>query len=228
MIFQRRALPQSATLGERLRQIREESHWTVDDVSTRISVQAKYLNAIERGEYRQLPGPVYARNFVRIYSQALGVELATVMDMFDREYQIVTSGRIDRHLPSERVSTEYHWVRKHARWLIAGALVTMVVLYLGVQVERLLTPPSLIISTPAGDITSRDLRITVIGHTDVTASVTINSQPVDLDQQGNFREAIDLASGLNTLTITAAKKHSGSRVVVRRVLVEPQVSATSP
>ncbi len=219
-MFHKRDLPQSAKLGERLAQVRSESGWAIVEVAKKISVKPKYLAAIEAGRYRDLPGPVYARNFVRLYAQALGVETGAVIDMFDKEFQIVTSGKIERHLPSERVSTEFHWMRKHARLLLAGAVIAAVLFYLGIQVERLLTPPILTVTSPAGDVTTKNLQITVAGHTELTASVTINNQPVQLDDAGNFKESIDLSTGLNTLVIGAAKKHSSQRVVVRRVLVE--------
>ncbi len=222
MTFQARELPQSATLGERLRQVRTDAGWTIEEAAKKTSIQAKYLTIIESGLYRQLPGPVYARSFVKRYALALGVQVEQVMELFDREYQIVTSGRVERHLPSERVSTEHHWVRRHARLLIAGGVISLVLVYLGFQVDRLITPPTLIISQPSADITTRDRQVTIKGSTDVTAGVTINNQAVALGSTGSFSEKIDLSPGLNTLTVVAQKKHSRPRTVIRNILVETE------
>lgn len=220
MVFQKRALLQTATLGERLRSVREENGWSIADIARTISVQEKYLAALEEGNYRILPGPVYARNFVRKYAEALDVDGATVMELFDREYTIVTSGRVERHLPLERVSTDLPWFRRHGRFILAGVVVAAVLFYFGVQVVRLISPPPLTISQPASDISTKQLHLTVVGQTDPTATVMMNNQPVDIDDQGHFSVPVDLSIGLNTLHITAVKKRSHETVITRQILVE--------
>jgi len=220
MDFQRRELSQTATVGERLHQARERAGLSLDDLAAESKIQAKYLAAIEAGHYRLLPGPVYARNFIRKYAEVLNVDVAHALELFDQEYRIVTGGRVDRHLPSQRVSTEHHWLRRHARLLFAATFVAMVVIYFGLQVERLITPPVLAILAPSHDLRTHDRQIVVRGSTDVTASVTINTVAVNVDEQGNFSESIDLSPGLNTLEIKAAKKHRSARTITRQVLVE--------
>lgn len=220
MVFQKRALMQTATLGERLRSVRQETGRSIDDLAKDTAIQAKYLTAIEDGEYRLLPGPVYAQNFVKTYATALGVDVAIVMELFEREYSIITSGRVERRLPPTRVSTEHHWLRRHGRFVIAGAVVAIVLVYFGVQVVRLISPPLLVITQPATDISTTKLHLTIMGDTDPTATVTMNNQPVDIDEHGHFAVPIDLSIGLNTLTITAVKKRSHSTVVTRQILVE--------
>jgi transcriptional regulator with XRE-family HTH domain len=74
MTFTRRAITAPDTLGERLRQLREEAGWTIEEVGQRITVAPKYIAAIESGRYQDLPGLVYARNFVKLYVELVKLE----------------------------------------------------------------------------------------------------------------------------------------------------------
>jgi hypothetical protein len=99
-------------------------------------------------------------------------------------------------------------------------IVAAVLTYIGIQAAKNFLPPKLVVSDPAQNITTSLMMIVVEGTTDANASVTINDQDVQTDGQGQFRESIDLRLGLNTLRISAIKKHSAARVVTRQVLVE--------
>jgi cytoskeletal protein RodZ len=46
-----------------------------------------YLTALEEGRYRDLPEDVYARNFVRLYANAVGLDAAPLLDQYVRERQ---------------------------------------------------------------------------------------------------------------------------------------------
>ncbi len=223
MSFQRRELQGPATLGQRLQQLRTEAGLAVNDVAERIHVAPKYLTAIEEGRYQDLPGHVYARNFIKKYVALVQLDAQAAMEKFDEEYAVITSARpASRPLMAQRAKTELPWWRRHFRLLIAGATVALVLVYLGLQVVNLFRPPELIISRPDHDITTTHRSIEVTGKTDPTASVTINRQAVEVADDGSFDEMVDLQIGLNTLRIAAAKPRSQERIVTRQILVEEQ------
>ncbi len=221
MTFVKRPLPSSNTLGERLRQLRQEAGLSVNDLGRRIQVAPKYLMAIEEGRYRELPGLVYARQFVRRYAAGLQTDVDYALSLFDREYAIVRGGGLgERPLLTPRAKTDFPWWRRHLRLLAASIITLGLLAYLGIQVVRLYTPPPLTIIQPAGDVMTKDASITVSGFTVADARVTINGQDIAVTNNGQFSEQVDLRAGLNALRISAVKKHSGPRVVVRQVLVE--------
>ncbi len=221
MTFTRRPLAAGATLGDRLRSLRTDANLALEDVAKQIHVTPKYLVAIEESRYRDLPGLVYARQFIRRYADALQTDVDMAMGIFEQEYTVVTrTGPASRPLLTPRVSTEFHWIRRHARFLLAGLAVTVVVVYLGLQVVQNFVPPQLTVIAPTKDITTKELSFTIRGTTDSDATVTINDQDVQTTSKGIFTEQVDLHEGLNTLNISAIKKHSSARVVTRRILVE--------
>lgn len=62
------------TLGESLRQRREEKHLSIKEAENATSIRSTYLEAIERGDFHQLISPVYAQGFVKQYALFLGMD----------------------------------------------------------------------------------------------------------------------------------------------------------
>lgn len=221
MTFAKRTMTASLTLGQRFQQLREETGLSVEAVAAKLHIAAKYVRAIEDGRYVDIPGLVYARQFVRLYADYLGLQADTAMERFDHEYRVVSkTSRLPRPLPPARVSTEHPWLRRHFRFVLASLIVAVVLAYISWQAYRLFTPPRLLVTEPPTDITTSQNQIRVSGQTEPNVTVAINDQAVAVNASGQFSESVDVSAGLNTLRITAAKKHSQPRVITRQVLVE--------
>ena len=61
-------------LGDILRREREKQNLTVKDVEQETSIRALYIEAIENGDYKSLPGEVYAKGFIRNYAGFLKLD----------------------------------------------------------------------------------------------------------------------------------------------------------
>jgi cytoskeleton protein RodZ len=72
-------------LGARLKLAREGTGLSLSELALRTHVRRAYLEALEEGRYADLPEDVYARNFVRLYGQALGLETPPLVDTYQRE-----------------------------------------------------------------------------------------------------------------------------------------------
>jgi len=56
-----------------------------------LCIRYSYLDAIERGQYENLPGPTYAMGFVRTYAEYLGLDGDQVVDRFKPEVEGIDS-----------------------------------------------------------------------------------------------------------------------------------------
>lgn len=221
MMFVKKPLAAGATLGDRLKALRTESGVTIETLGHSLSINPKYLTAIEESRYRDLPGLVYARQFVRKYAAALSTDTDHVMKIFEQEYAIVAHARPSiRPLLTQRVQTDFPWLRRHLRFIIAAIAVAIMATYIGSQAVKNFLPPILEVNEPSTDLSTTSTTIVVAGITDLNATVTINDQDVQTAGNGTFHESIDLHTGLNTLKISAIKKHSSARIVTRKILVE--------
>jgi cytoskeletal protein RodZ len=61
-------------LGRRLRAAREAKGLSLRDVQAELKIRQRYLEAIEAGDWSEIPGAAYARAFTRTYARYLGVE----------------------------------------------------------------------------------------------------------------------------------------------------------
>ena len=74
-----------AGIGSELRDARLDRGTELADVATALRIRRPYLEAIETGEFNQLPGRVYAVGFLRAYSEYLGLDSEPVVDRFRDE-----------------------------------------------------------------------------------------------------------------------------------------------
>ena len=73
-------------LGKRLHNERIARKLTLDEVAAATKIKARFLSAIEKGEYDKLPSPAYAKGFVRNYAAYLGLPKAESTALFRREF----------------------------------------------------------------------------------------------------------------------------------------------
>src|SRR5215203_3338442 len=64
----------SLTLGEKLRQAREERGISVSEVAEQTRISPHYLDSIENDDYRTLPGGIFNKGFVKSYAKYVGID----------------------------------------------------------------------------------------------------------------------------------------------------------
>ena len=72
-------------LGKLLRKAREERGYSLDDVQDITKIRKRYLEAIEEGDYKVLPGTFYARAFVKNYAETVGLDAEELLRLYQRE-----------------------------------------------------------------------------------------------------------------------------------------------
>ena len=72
-------------LGDILRREREKQNLTVKDVEQETSIRALYIEAIENGDYKSLPGDVYAKGFIRNYAGFLKLDADALLRQYKEE-----------------------------------------------------------------------------------------------------------------------------------------------
>ncbi|WP_151735064.1 helix-turn-helix domain-containing protein ['Paenibacillus yunnanensis' Narsing Rao et al. 2020] len=67
-------------LGQQLKEARLQKGMSLDDVQEVTKIRKKYLEAIEAGDYKVLPGSFYVRAFIKTYAEAVGVNPDELME----------------------------------------------------------------------------------------------------------------------------------------------------
>ena len=69
----------SLSLGEKLREAREERGFTIADVAEQTRISSLYLESIENDDYRILPGGIFNKGFVKSYAKFVGINEAEAL-----------------------------------------------------------------------------------------------------------------------------------------------------
>lgn len=223
MQFRQRNIERSKTLGERLMKVREEAGCTLSEVEAATQIKVAYIQALENGQYMQLPGSVYVENYLKRYAAFLKVDPAYVLELYRQREQRVTRAHERQRFTPKRQELPREIITPHLlRRLIIGGVVAAGLIYIIVIVFQVFAPPVLTVISPTDSIRVQEPQIEVIGSTTPETSVTINGREVFLDAEGTFSENLSLTEGINTITISSQKKRSKPTVVIRTVLLEPK------
>src|SRR5438067_11298257 len=118
-----------ADIGSTLREARMRAHIDITEVETRTKIRAKYLRAIENEEWDLLPGPVYAKSFLRTYGDYLGLDSRMLIDEFKRRYE---SPSDYEPRPASTIARERERRRRTPRFPSWTPIAPVVVVILGV------------------------------------------------------------------------------------------------
>ncbi len=72
-------------LGYILREARETKGLTLAEVQSQIRINARFLEALETGEYIILPTPVHVRGFLRNYARFLNLDPQPLLDRYEQD-----------------------------------------------------------------------------------------------------------------------------------------------
>ncbi|MCH5586431.1 helix-turn-helix domain-containing protein [Shimazuella sp. AN120528] len=75
-------------LGYHLRSTREQLGISIEELSEATRIEIKYLEAIERGDFEALPGPVYIRSYLRTYSIYINLDPRKVIKIYQESKQV--------------------------------------------------------------------------------------------------------------------------------------------
>lgn len=83
------------TAGAYLRDVREASGLTLDDISTRTHIREQHLRGIETGDLSLLPARAYVSGFVKTYAEMLGLDAAPIVARFREDVGLTKPETID-------------------------------------------------------------------------------------------------------------------------------------
>src|SRR5919202_1593974 len=112
-------------IGATLREARMRARIDISEVESATKIRAKYLRAIENEEWEMLPGPTFAKSFLRTYADYLGIDGRLLVEEYKMrheplpdhaELQALGPPRPERRLRAPRPP------RIPRGWLIGGSV----------------------------------------------------------------------------------------------------------
>lgn len=78
---------QTGETGRRLREARESKGQRVSDVAENLHLRPSIVSAIEEGDYRQIPGELFLKGYVKSYARLVGLSESEMLEALDRELE---------------------------------------------------------------------------------------------------------------------------------------------
>jgi hypothetical protein len=219
--FKRKQISKGQTLGNKLMQARADKELSLDEVYQGTSIQIKYLEILESGDYHLLPGDMYAKAWIKLYAEFL--EIPSQELLFDYKVEKNVSDKIssvDKPNRLKKSSKPNFLGPRVLKTLVIVLVIGALFGYLGWELYNIVAPPKIVILEPGNDFRTTESSVIIKGKTQPEVNLTINNEVVLLDHDGNFSQVINLIIGLNNLQINAKKKHSKISILELDILRE--------
>lgn len=209
----------------RLKELREQADVSLKDLSRKTAIKQTYLEALEQCQFDKLPGsPVYHKGFITRYLKGLGVDPAPYIQ------QYVVEEDVPAPLDAKPAIRNVRHLHNLPFWIRTASIATIILAVLGylvLQVRQILEPPDLTVYNPTNGEITEIKQLAVRGQTDKEVTVMINGKEIFNNEQGVFTETIDLKPGVNTITVSAKRRHGKEAAETRYVTFRepaPQLS----
>lgn len=114
--------PAGPSIGKRLMQARAGKGISLREASEATKLKTGYLEALENDNYDLLPAVIYAKNFIRIYANYLGLDGNAISD----EYGQSVTVRIE--LPEKSKTAKAYYIAYMLNFIIKHKYMTLLVL----------------------------------------------------------------------------------------------------
>lgn len=214
-MFLSKTISQS-TIGGILREARESHKWTIAEAEKKTGIAKKYLECLEADDFYKLPGTTYTKGFLERYSEFLKLDSSKIIEKWRKEFSQKVNTEIPNILGIKNRPQSIFDIKIY----LLGFVILLIFLYIGFSIKRVLFVPNLEVLNPPRDLITTDPHLIIRGRVDLGADIFINDQPVEQVKEGNFEQEIQLSLGLNTIEISAKKKYSKEKRILRQIILK--------
>lgn len=187
-------------------------------VAGRTKIRPRLIKYIEENNWDKLPTLTVTLGLARNFAAVVGVDPDFVAALVRRDYK-----REEEIKPAARTKEflrRFSWTPKTTLFLLLALVVLVFGSYLVRQYIVFVSPPPLSVLTPQEGERITGSEFTVKGETRPEASVRVNNQPADIDDEGKFKAEIELFKGEQKIIVESSSRSGKKTVVERKVFVE--------
>jgi cytoskeletal protein RodZ len=226
-------------VGDRLRDARELRGLDLYRVERDTKIRHKFLEALEAGEYAELPGDVYARGFLRNYASYLGLDADEIVDEWRTESGPQAGGTSLLAAPQPIVLPRRGLFLQTSHFILIGVVVVVATIgiYFGYQLTRWLSYPTLKVTSPVAQSTtvpsgSTTYTLTGVATSGTTIIISWNGQEIATvlsDDSGKWSYQAVLRPGSNEFDVTAENLDTNHTSQTSRIIIlVPVPTPTAP
>ncbi|MBD7967287.1 helix-turn-helix domain-containing protein [Paenibacillus gallinarum] len=121
-------------LGQQLKEARLQKGLSLDDVQEMTKIRKRYLEAIESGDYKVLPGSFYVRAFIKTYAETVGLNPDELLeghkkDVPDSEQEATMEPVITKRSSRPASERNNKWLSTVLPWTFLALILVLIYVY---------------------------------------------------------------------------------------------------
>lgn len=206
------------SVGQILKKERQKQGKTLNQIHRETKIPEKNLIALETDDYASLPPATFIKGFIQIYAKSLDLDEKKLIAIFRRDWQKKEQTKIiPEGLTKPLDGQSSFWSPKTAMVLIISLFLIVFLSYLGFQLKKYFSPPSLTVERPLENEKVKEQTVEIKGRANQDASVYINDELININESGNFSYELKLFPGENTIYIKAINRRGKETSISRKV-----------
>lgn len=204
------------TVGQILKEARLAKNISLRKLENLTKIKKEFILSIEDNNWDKLPDFPVISGFVKNLAVSLGVDPTKINAILRRDY-LPKKLNIN---PKPDIIHKFSWSPKFTFIVGIGVLIIFVLSYLGIEYSKFISPPHLQIINPLENEIVLSNKVTVKGKTASDVNLTVNNQPIIVDQDGNFVGEIEITNETNDLLFVAISRFGKTSQKSRNIKVD--------
>lgn len=190
------------TIGQILKEARLRKKVSLATIEKHTKIKKNFVILIEKNDWENLPEYPVVSGFVKNLAVFLDLPPQNAIAFLRRDYP---PKKLSIN-PKPDIESKFVWSPKMT-FALGIAVVTLLVLgYLGLEYQKFIKPPEIEIISPKINQIVLEEKVKVEGKTTTDVTLTINNQPIILDQEGNFVTEILITKDTKSLIFKAISR----------------------
>ena len=204
------------TIGQIIKIARVKKKLSFKKLEEITKIKSSFIESIENEKWNNLPAFPTVSGFVKSISAPLGINEKMATAILKRDYP---PKKLNIN-PKPNIPARFTWSPKLTFAVGTAAIVLIVLGFLGFQYLRFISPPGLTVDSPKENQIVSGNSVTVFGSTDPDVKITVNDQPVLVDQDGKFSVDIGITQSTKEIDIMAVSRSGKERTISRKITVQ--------
>ncbi|MFA5532208.1 MAG: helix-turn-helix domain-containing protein [Candidatus Shapirobacteria bacterium] len=192
-----------------LKNTRLDKSWELIEISKKLKIPIKSLEAIENEDVSNFPSEPYCSLIIKDYADFLGLNGEDTICLFRRDFDQRNKNKINQN-------RFFSFTPQFTFTVSVFVIILLFSFYLIFEYIKFNQPPKLKVNWPF-ESTASSQTVNISGITDSESTIRVNQDLIIIDNQGNFQKKIDLIEGDNKIIIES-KSPSGKTTVEEKII----------
>ncbi len=192
-----------------LKNTRLDKEWELADISKKIKVPVKYLEAIENEQINCFPQEPYCSLIIKDYADYLGLNGSDILSLFRRDFE-------QKRKSKNTIKNSFAFTPRFTFMVSLVVIILLFSFYLVSEYYKFHQPPKLKINWPLETTLSSSI-FDVTGTTDPESTIRVNDDLILVNNDGTFEKKVSLSSGDNKIIVESTSPN-GKKTIEEKII----------